>query len=130
VKTLLKEGSDMSKQTARLIFKNKRYSEIRSEWVRSNLVNQCAAAGIGDGYLSYLPLLDIKGNSIGNISYSTDSVVGEIIAKEIIERLAPEDPEIIRIKKKFPKAPDQIVPLKEWLKAKAFATPTAKENEE
>jgi hypothetical protein len=78
VKALLKEGSATSKQTARLIFKNKRHSEIRSEWVRSDLVNQCAAAGISDGYLSYLPLLDIKGNSIGNISYSTDSVVGEI----------------------------------------------------
>jgi len=128
LETLLKEGSDASKQTARLIFKNKRYTEIREGWVRASLVNQCAEAGIGDGYLSYLPLLDIKGNSIGNISYSTDTVVGEIIAQEIIDRVAPKDPEIIRIKKMFPKAADQIVPLKEWLKAKAkaLAAPTTK----
>jgi len=70
-------------------------------------------AGIGDGYLSYLPLLDIKGNSFGNMSYSADTVVGEIIAQEIIKRLAPKDPEIIRIKKMFPKAADQIAPLKD-----------------
>ena len=125
MKTLLKEGSESSKQTARLIFKNKRYTEIHKGWVRAALVNQCAEAGIGDGYLSYLPLLDIKGNSIDNISYSTDTVVGEIIAREIIEVLAPKDPEIIRISKMYTKAADQIAPLKEWLraKAKALATP-------
>src|SRR5436190_15526107 len=100
-------------QTSCLIFKNKLYAEIRDARVRADLVIQCAESGIGDGYLSYLPLLDIKGNSIGNISYSTDTVVGEIIAKEIIDRLAPEDPEIIRIKERFPKAADQIAPLKE-----------------
>jgi hypothetical protein len=33
--------------------------------------------------------------------------------------LAPNDAEIIRIKKMIPKAGDQIAPLKEWLKAKA-----------
>jgi hypothetical protein len=124
VETLLKERSEGSKKAARLIFKNNHYSEIRAGWVRASLVNQCAAAGIGDGYLSYLPLLDIKGNSIGNISYSTDTVVGEIIAREIIEVLAPKDPEIIRIKKMFPKAGDQIAPLKEWLQAKAKALET------
>jgi len=121
VKVLLKEGSTASKQAAALIFNNKRYTEIREGWVRASLVNQCAEAGIGDGYLSYLPLLDIKGNSIGNISYSTDTVVGEIIAREIIEVLAPKDPAIIRINKMFPKASDQIAPLKEWLKGKAKA---------
>ena len=119
LKAMLKEGSEGSKQAARLIFRNKRYTEIREGWVRASLVRQCAEAGIGDGYLSYIPLLDIKGHSIGNISYSNDTVVGEIIAKEIIETLAPTDPEIIRIKKMFPKPADQIAPLKEWLKAKA-----------
>ncbi|HYT92504.1 MAG TPA: hypothetical protein VEL76_27560 [Gemmataceae bacterium] len=119
VKTLLKEGSQESKQAARLIFKNKRYTEIRAEWVRASLVNQCAEAGIGDGYLSYLPLLDIKGPSIGNISYAEGTVVGEVIAREIIEVLAPKDPEILRIKKQFPRASDQIDPLKEWLRARA-----------
>jgi len=121
VKTLLKEGSSESKKTARLIFKNRRYTEIREGWVRSSLVNQCAEAGIGDGYLSYLPLLDIKGPSIGNISYAEGTVVGDIIAREITEDLAPKDPEIIRIKKMFPKASDQIAPLKDWLKTKAKA---------
>jgi hypothetical protein len=119
VKTLLKEGSVESKKTAPLIFKNKRYTEIREGWVRASLVNQCAEAGIGDGYLSYLPLLDIKGPSIGNISYGTGTVVGEVIAREIIETLAPKDSEIIAIKKMFPSAADQITPLKEWLKARA-----------
>jgi hypothetical protein len=120
-KALLKEGSKESKQTIRLIFKNKRYTEIHYDWVRAFLVRQCAEAGFGDGYLSYLPLLDMKGNSIGNISYSNDTVVGEVIAREIIEVLAPKDAEIIRIKKMYPKATDQIAPLKEWLRAKAKA---------
>jgi hypothetical protein len=124
VKTLLEEGSDASKQTARLIFKNKKYADIREGWVRASLVNQCASAAIGDGYLSYLPLLDIKGNSIGQISYAQGTVVGELIAKEIIEVLAPKDPEVQRIKKKFPSARDQIAPLKEWLRARAKATKT------
>lgn len=121
VRTLLDEGSPESKQATRLIFKNKRYTEIREGRVRASLVKQCAEAGIGDGYLSYLPLLDIKGPSIGNISYANGTVVGEIIAAEIIDVLAPKDPEIIRIKKTFPKAGDQIAPLKEWLRAKAKA---------
>jgi hypothetical protein len=125
IKMLLKEGSEESKQTARLIFRNKRYTEISQGWVRASLVNECAAAGIGDGYLSYLPLLDIKGNSIGYTSYSTDTVVGEIIATEIIDVLAPMDPEIIRIKRRFPKAADQIAPLREWLKGKAKEVETA-----
>jgi hypothetical protein len=119
IATLLKEGSESSKQTVRLIFKNKRYDTIRG--FRASLVNQCAEAGIGDGYLGYLPLLDIKGNSIGNISYSKDTVVGEMIAKEIIDKLAPMDPELLHIEKTYPKAADQIAPLKEWLKVKAKA---------
>lgn len=127
VEILIKEGSDTSRQTARLIFKNKHYPEIRDEWVRVSIVNQCAQAGIGDGYLSYLPLLDIKGNSIGDMSYSNGTVVGELIAKEIIEKLAPKDPEIIRINAKFPKAADQIAPLKEWLKEKAKAAGSKKD---
>jgi hypothetical protein len=124
VRTLLKEGSPESRQTARLIFKNPRYTEIHEGWVRASLVKQCAAAGIGDGYLSYLPLLDIKGNSIGKISYSADTVVGTVIAREIIEVLAPQDPEILRIKNRFPLVADQIAPLKAWLKAKAKALET------
>ena len=32
-----------------------------------------------------------------------------------------DDPDIQRITKTFPKASDQIAPLKEWLKAKANA---------
>lgn len=134
VKILIKEGSDASRQTAPLIFKNKLYTEIREGWVRASLVNQCAEAGIGDGYLSYLPLLDIKDPKIGNITYSTGTVVGEMIAEEIIEQLAPKDPEIIRIKTTFPKAADRIAPLKEWLKDRAKAAssqknPTKKEKD-
>lgn len=121
IETLLKEGSRESKDAARLIFKNKRYAEIHYGWVRASLVRQCAEAGIGDGYLSYIPLLEIKGNSIGGRSYSTDTVVGELIATEIIDTLAPKDEEIIRIKKVFPKPADQIEPLKDWLRAKAKA---------
>jgi hypothetical protein len=124
IETLLKEGSRDSKDAARLIFKNKRYTEIRAGWVRASLVRQCAEAGIGDGYLSYIPLLEIKGNSIGNVSYASDTVVGELIASEIIETLAPKDPEVLRIKKAFPKPADQIRPLKEWLRAKAKAVAT------
>jgi hypothetical protein len=119
IAALLKEGSESSKQTARLIFKNKHYATIREH--RASLVKQCADAGIGDGYLSYLPLLDIKGNSIGNISYSTDTVVGEMIAKEIIDTWGSTDQELLRIKQTYPKAAEQIAPLKEWLRAKAKA---------
>jgi len=55
--------------------------------------------------------------------YAEGVVFGEIIASEIIENFAPKDPEIIRIKRLFPKAGDQIAPLKEWLKpGKAVAT--------
>jgi len=73
--------------------------------------------------------LDIKGNKIGNSSYSTDTVVGELIAQEIIEPLAPEDPEIVRIKQKFAKVGDRIPPLKMWLKAKAKALKATKAGE-
>jgi hypothetical protein len=95
--------------------------EIREGRVRASLVTQCAEAGIGDGYLSYIPLLDIKGNKIGPRTFAKDIVVGQLIAKEIIEVLAPNDPEVFRIKQMFPKAAEQIAPLKEWLKAKAKA---------
>ncbi|MFO0825310.1 MAG: hypothetical protein U0792_19675 [Gemmataceae bacterium] len=127
IETLLKEGSRESKATARLIFKNPKFTDITTGWVRASLVRQCAEAGLGEAYLSYIPLLDIKGSSIGGISYSTDTVVGELIATEIIERLAPKDPEILRIKKEFPKPADQIAPLKDWLRAKAKAVPAPKE---
>jgi hypothetical protein len=126
IETLLKEGSDASKLTARRIFQNPKYTEIHQDWVRVSLVKQCAAAGIGDGYLSYIPLLDIKGNTIGTISYSDNTVVGELIAREIVEQLAPTDPEIIALKKKFPRASDQIPPLKQWLKARAEALATTR----
>jgi hypothetical protein len=125
VEVLLKEGSEASKRTARLVFKNKRYTEIRERRVRVSLVRKCAAAGIGDGYLSYLPLLDIKGNTIGNISYGTDTVVGEVIAGEIVDLLAPNDAEIVRIKQTIPKPGDRIPPLKEWLTSKAKALAAA-----
>ncbi len=118
VEALLAEGSEASKQTAREVFKNKQLTELR-DWDRVVVVNKCAQAGIGDGYLAYLPLLDIKGNSIGDHSYGPDTVVGEMFANEIIEMLAPGDPEIVRIKTTFPKAADQIEPLKAWLTAKA-----------
>jgi hypothetical protein len=121
IRALLKEGSRESKDAARLIFKNKRYTDVDGNWVRASIVQQCAEAGIGDGYLSYIPLLEIKGNSIGNHTYSTDTVVGELIASEIITSLAPDDKEIVRIKKQFPKPADQIAPLTEWLRAKAKA---------
>jgi len=124
IDTLLKEGSDESKRTAALIFKNKLYPEIPQDWVRVHLVDKCAEAGIGDGYLSYLPLLDIKGTKIGNTGYAEGTRVGHVIAAEIIGQLAPEDPEIQRIKKEFPNAADQIEPLKAWLKAKAKAVQT------
>jgi hypothetical protein len=118
VETLLKEGSKESKEAVRLVFKNKRYTEIR-EGPRVMLVKDCIYVGIGEAYLSYLPLLDIKGDTIGPIGYGKGTVVGELIAAEIIEKLAPNDSEIIRIKKMFPKPADQIAPLKEWLIAKA-----------
>lgn len=124
IDTLLKDGSDDCKRTAALIFKNNRYTEIGHEWVRVYLVKECAEAGIADGYLSYLPLLEIKGTRIGNTGYPEGMVVGQVIAKEIIEQLSPEDPEILRIKKSFPEPADQIEPLKAWLKAKAKAVQT------
>jgi hypothetical protein len=107
-KALLSDGSEPSTAVARLLFKNKRYAEIEDSAVRVSLVQQCGNAGIGDGYLAYLPLLDVPEK-------------GTEIAKEITDKLTPKDPEIVRITEMFPKASDQIAPLKEWLKAKAKA---------
>jgi hypothetical protein len=70
-------------------------------------------------YRYYLPLLDIKGNVIGDSQYAEGTVVAELIAQEIVEKFAPNDPEIIRIKKMLPRASEQIAPLKDWLKAKS-----------
>jgi hypothetical protein len=103
---LLSDRSEPSTAVARLLFKNKRYVEIEDGAVRVSLVQQCGDAGIGDGYLAYLPLLEVPEK-------------GKEIAKELTNKLAPKDPEIVRITKMFPKASDQIAPLKEWLKAKA-----------
>jgi hypothetical protein len=98
-------------------------------WERARLLRIIAAANLPDAYRYYLPLLDIRGNEIGSSRYANGTVVGEIIANEIIEQFAPNDPDVIRIKKMFPKAADQIAPLKEWLRANAKSLSTPKDIE-
>jgi hypothetical protein len=117
---LVKEGTPDARRVIDRLLANPRMLDLGDE--RALLLRILAAADLPEGYQFYLPLLAIKGNSIpGGSQYGEGTVVGEVIANEIVEDFAPNDPEIIRIKKKFPKPGDQIAPLTEWLKAKAKA---------
>ncbi len=117
--TLLKEGSSGSRDAARLIFKSRLFAGMDDGTARAALVKQCAEGGIGEGYLSYLPRLDGKHPTRGNVVDDRGKATSERCAAEIVTLLAPNDPEIMRIVKEFPRSADQIAPLKEWLKAKA-----------
>lgn len=104
LKVLLKEGSDQSRQTARIIFKNPFFYE--TPWgVRPAIANHFAEAGLADGYVTYLSLLDQGGLNTVN---------------EIVYRLAPMDPEIIRINETI-RGSEQIPAVRDWLKAKIKA---------
>jgi hypothetical protein len=118
VMMLLKDGSKVSRQTALLVFKDEYFPWLGYS-VRTSLVNRCAEAGIADGYLSYLRLLDTKGDLLGHIDQGWP--IAEQFALEIVDYLASDDPEIVRIKTMYPVRADKVAPLKEWLKAKVKA---------
>jgi hypothetical protein len=99
------------------ITRNARMRTLQLE--RPHFLAFLAAAGVKETYLFYVPLLDIKGNAIDKTTYADGTVVGELIAREIIEKFAPTDPEIVRIDRRYRSAAEQIAPLKEWLKAMA-----------
>jgi hypothetical protein len=122
---LVKEGTPEARQVIGRLTANRRMLDLGDE--RAQLLRILAAANLPAGYRFYSTLLAIKGKSIpGGSQFAEGAVVGEIIAREIIEEFAPDDPEIVRIKKMFPKPGDQIAPLQEWLKAKAKALETAR----
>ncbi len=120
---LVKEGTPEARKVLGRIVANPHLLDLG--WERARLLRILAAADLPECYQFYLPLLAIKGNSIpGGSRYFEGAVVGEIIAKEIVDEFCPKDPEIVRIKKMFPKPADQIAPLTEWLKAKVKAAET------
>jgi hypothetical protein len=125
LEVLLKERTSEARQVIDRMLTNRALLDMG--WERARLLRILATANLPECYRFYLPLLDIKGNSIpGGSTYGTGAVAGEIIADEIVSHFAPDDPEIVRIKKTFPKAGDEIAPLKEWLNAKAKAAETAR----
>jgi hypothetical protein len=115
--TLVKENTPAARKVLIRITQNPRLLDL--DWDRAWLLRILAEAKLPEAYLYYVPLLEIKGSKIGKSQYAKDVVVAEIIADEIVRYFMPKDPELIRIKEMFPKAADQIAPLKEWLKAKA-----------
>jgi hypothetical protein len=123
LQALLKEGTPAARKVVGRIAANPLMLDLG--WERARLLRILAAADMPDCYRYYLPLLDIKGSSLGSHRYAEGTVVAEVIASEIVKDFAPDDPEILRIARMFPTPEEQIAPLKEWLRAKAKAAAIA-----
>jgi hypothetical protein len=110
LEVLIKERTPESRKLIESMFANPRLLEM--DWERCFLLRILADANYPDSYRFYLPLLDIKGNKYAGHHYAEGVVVAEVIASEITLHFFPNDPEINRINKMFPKEADQIAPLK------------------
>jgi hypothetical protein len=116
LEVLVKERTPESRKLIEGMFANPRLLEM--DWERCFLLRILADAKFPDSYRFYLPLLDIKGNKYAGHHYAEGVVVAEVIADEIAGYFGRDDPDIQRITKTFPKASDQIAPLRDWLRAK------------
>jgi len=65
---------------------------------------------------SKVPIVDENGKERGTNTFHPS--VAEHFAHEIVEKFAPDDAEVKRIVKQFPKTADQIPHLKKWLRSR------------
>jgi len=114
VDALFKEGSKESRRAAARLLTDPRSLAGFDMFERIRLIRSFADEKLPDGFRFYLPLLDVESKDLGPVSWGQP--VREVFADEITDRLAPNDPDVRRIKKEFPKTTDRIPALKKWLK--------------
>ena len=119
IEVLLKDGSPASRAQAARIFKNKQlhhggtkpYDSFRVEIARL-----CVDAGMKEPYSYYLKQLDNQ--KVAFTSTNGETAYAQVLAREIVQTIAPNDPVIKEIAKKHAEDSDQIPYLKKWLQAK------------
>jgi len=127
VDLLLKDGTAESRKQVRRLFSNP-YLRHKTGIYRNRprLLRYFAAAGMSEPYRFYVPLLDINKSELrqfdedgkpSGASYFYPTVAEES-AREIVRKFAPDDAEVKKIVKQFPKTADQIPHLKKWLRSR------------
>ena len=76
-------------------------------------------------YHFYMPLLDDNRSKVLVVDrngtrrfHVFHPNVAEVTAQEIVQEFAPDDAEVKKIVAKYPKTPDQIPHLKQWLQSR------------
>lgn len=83
---------------------------------RVQIAKVCVAANMKEPYIFYLKQLD--NHEVAFTSSDGDTTYAQVMAREIVRTLVPDDPAIKEIAKKHLKDRDRIPYLKEWLQAK------------
>lgn len=109
VTALFEEGSEAARKSAALALAGDGRAGGWSS-SRISLLKVFLKSGSPEPYRFYLRLLGTPGKSAGGVNFSEP--VSEVFAKEILTEFAPDDPEIVEIKKQKDPGPA----LQEWLK--------------
>lgn len=118
VVALIEDASMESRKEVLRIFSNPELPLI-NEHVRPGIVAACVKAGFAEGYRFYLRMVSLPGNRIGKTGFAKPNA--ERFTDEIIERFAPDDPEIERIARSGAKGEERTAAVKAWLEKKLAA---------